>query len=174
MGEHEPQNHHQHIVKKLKHATTEDHIPEDMELQDGEPTTEALHIDHLSHGQRDYSPTCRIPVMPTPIYIWAMTMRRNMRASMSCFAPLQRMYLLSSVPRSKFPRRNILAFFSKWRGALIIKLLGKSISYRLLEQRVKEIWQLRRGFELSDLEEGYFIVRFYSREDYLHVLEGGP
>lgn len=28
--------------------------------------------------------------------------------------------------------------------------------------------------ELTDLEEGYFIVRFFNRNDYLHVFEGGP
>lgn len=39
---------------------------------------------------------------------------------------------------------------------------------------MRELWQLWKAFELTDLEEGFFIVRFYSREDYLHVLEGGP
>lgn len=30
------------------------------------------------------------------------------------------------------------------------------------------------GYELTDLAEGYYVVRFFSWEDYLHVLEGGP
>lgn len=77
-------------------------------------------------------------------------------------------------PRVEISKEKYISLFSKWRGALIVKLFGKSISFRVLEQRVRALWNLQQGFELTDLEEGYFIVRFYSRDDYLHVLEGGP
>lgn len=55
-----------------------------------------------------------------------------------------------------------------------MKLLGKSVSYRTIHQRMRDLWRLDHGFELTDLEDGYFIVRFFSPPDYLHVLEGGP
>lgn len=45
---------------------------------------------------------------------------------------------------------------------------------RILEQRVRDLWQLEHGCELIDLEKGFFLVRFYSREDYFHVLGKGP
>lgn len=33
---------------------------------------------------------------------------------------------------------------------------------------------MENGFHLIDIEGGFFIARFYSRDDYLHVLEDGP
>lgn len=56
-------------------------------------------------------------------------------------------------------------------GALIIKLLGKSISYRILEQRMRDLWQLQYGHKLVDLVNNFYVVCFFSHNDY-HVLEG--
>lgn len=43
-----------------------------------------------------------------------------------------------------------------------------------MQQRTASLWNLPQGCELIDLEGGYYVVRFFSREDYMHVLEGGP
>lgn len=43
-----------------------------------------------------------------------------------------------------------------------------------MQQRTTTLWNLEKGHELIDLEGGYFVVRFFTRADYLHVLEGGP
>lgn len=75
-------------------------------------------------------------------------------------------------PRVEISKEKYISLFSKWRGALIVKLLGKFVSYRVLDQRVRELWNLEKGFELTDLEAGYFIVRFFSQQDYCHVLRG--
>lgn len=53
-------------------------------------------------------------------------------------------------------------------------MLGRTINYKILEQRIRDLWQLELGFELTYLVEGYNVVCFYSRSDYLRVLEGGP
>lgn len=57
---------------------------------------------------------------------------------------------------------------------MILKPSGKVVNYRMMENRLRDIWPLEHGFELTNLEEGYFIARFFSRMDYLTVLEGGP
>lgn len=62
--------------------------------------------------------------------------------------------------------------FQPWRGALVLKLLGKSISYRVLEQRTWNLWNLELGYELIDLEQGLYLARFFSQEDYFKVFEG--
>lgn len=77
-------------------------------------------------------------------------------------------------PRVEISKEKYISLFKQWRGAMILKLLGKTVSYRVLEQRVRELWQLELGFELTDLVEGYYVVRFFSRHDYLYVLKGGP
>lgn len=53
-------------------------------------------------------------------------------------------------------------------------MLGKSVGYWILNQRLRDLWQLEHGYELTGLEEYFYIVRFFSKEDYLKVLEGGP
>lgn len=60
-----------------------------------------------------------------------------------------------------------------WRRALIIKVLGRTVSFCVLQQRLPILWSLSAGCEIIDLEEGYYIVRFYAKGDYEHVLEGG-
>lgn len=47
------------------------------------------------------------------------------------------------------------------------------MGYRTLDQRLRDLWQLENGFELTDLEGNFYIARFFSRNDYLRVLEGG-
>lgn len=61
-----------------------------------------------------------------------------------------------------------------WRKALIIKVFGRSVSFKVLEQRIRDICKLERDCEIIDLESGFFLTRFYSKRDYLHVLNNGP
>lgn len=44
----------------------------------------------------------------------------------------------------------------------------------MIDQRLRDLWPLEKGFELTNLTENFFIVRFFCRQDYMHVLEGGP
>lgn len=48
------------------------------------------------------------------------------------------------------------------------------MSYKVLEQRTKDLWKLEWGCELIDLEKGFYVARFYSEADYNRVLEEGP
>lgn len=61
-----------------------------------------------------------------------------------------------------------------WRRALIIKVVGKVFNFKILEPRIEQLWQLERGCELVDMQKGHLVARFYSKDDYLKVLEGGP
>lgn len=56
----------------------------------------------------------------------------------------------------------------------MIKLLGKSMSLKFLEPRIRSLWKLEIGCEIIDMDNDYFCMRFYSRRDYFHVLERGP
>lgn len=52
--------------------------------------------------------------------------------------------------------------------------LGRNITFRVFEQKVKNLWHLNLGCEIIDMEQESSVVRFYCREDYIHVLEEGP
>ena len=46
-----------------------------------------------------------------------------------------------------------------------MKVLSKKVGFRVLESRLREKWNLHEGFELLDLEKGFFLSR---------ILEEGP
>ncbi|KAL4286763.1 hypothetical protein AHAS_Ahas19G0118700 [Arachis hypogaea] len=61
-----------------------------------------------------------------------------------------------------------------WKHTLIIKLLGRSISYGVLKRRLDTMWAKSRGLDLIDLGNDFFVVRLFNEDDYWYVLEGGP
>ena len=61
-----------------------------------------------------------------------------------------------------------------WRLALIIKLLGKIVSFNVLMSRVTLMWKLTGDFELIDLGHGYYVVKFANLEDRSKVMIEGP
>lgn len=61
-----------------------------------------------------------------------------------------------------------------WRKTLIVKVLGRPISYTYLCNRLKQLWSLTRSFQAVDLGNGYFCIKFSHHPDYEHVLCDGP
>jgi hypothetical protein len=61
-----------------------------------------------------------------------------------------------------------------WHDSLIIKLLGRNIGYYQLNTRLKGTWKLTGGFELMDVDNGFFMVKFDLEEDRAKVISGGP
>lgn len=61
-----------------------------------------------------------------------------------------------------------------WKEALVVKLLGKSIGFHTMRDRLHRIWKLLAGFELMDIGHGYFMVKFDLEGDRTKVMEEGP
>lgn len=61
-----------------------------------------------------------------------------------------------------------------WHMALVVKLLGRNVSYRVLSQRLSDMWTQNRRLDIVDIEDGFYVVRFLRKEDYTYVLENGP
>ncbi|KAK2981990.1 hypothetical protein RJ640_007582 [Escallonia rubra] len=77
-------------------------------------------------------------------------------------------------PRIRISPEEMKRLWSPWRRGLIVKLLGRTVGFRLLYQRMKSLWKLRGDFEAVDLGNDFYVVRFQTREDYAHVLLDGP
>ena len=76
------------------------------------------------------------------------------------------------LPTIRFSTRVHSLFNSRFR--LTLAVLGKPIGYRPLLGRLPSFWDLKVLFQLIDLENAFFLVKFHLEEDYLRVLEGGP
>ena len=60
------------------------------------------------------------------------------------------------------------------KQAVVVRLLGRSIGYKLLSSKIKDLWQPRHGYKIIDLEKDYYMVKFDAMEDYQGALLKGP
>lgn len=61
-----------------------------------------------------------------------------------------------------------------WREALIIKLLGKNLGFRIMQSKLSATWKLSGGFDLMDVDNGFYMVKFDLEADREKVISGGP
>ncbi|XVF20850.1 hypothetical protein REPUB_Repub12eG0038500 [Reevesia pubescens] len=61
-----------------------------------------------------------------------------------------------------------------WANCLIIKLLGRSIGFKLLDEKIRKLWNPKADYELIDLGDGFFLVRFTSLDDMHFAMDKGP
>lgn len=78
------------------------------------------------------------------------------------------------IPKVRFTKEIMQKLCTPWQNALIIKLLGKSINYRTLTQRLQQEWKTEAEFELIDVDLGYYIAKFTNNRDCAKILTGGP
>ncbi|KAI4324155.1 hypothetical protein L6164_023716 [Bauhinia variegata] len=60
-----------------------------------------------------------------------------------------------------------------WVDTLVVKLLGKILSYNLLKDKQKRVWKLQSDFDLMAIANGYFMVKFNLEDDREQVVNGG-
>jgi len=61
-----------------------------------------------------------------------------------------------------------------WKDALVVKLLGKSLGYNTMKNKLENVWKLTGGFELMNVGNSYYMVKFDGVEDKNKVINGGP
>ncbi|OMO49887.1 Endonuclease/exonuclease/phosphatase [Corchorus capsularis] len=62
----------------------------------------------------------------------------------------------------------------QWEDCLIVKLLGRTISYTVLADRLEKLWKPKGDWELIDLGSGFYLAKFYAQEDLKFVVDEGP
>ncbi|CAN0904379.1 hypothetical protein LINGRAHAP2_LOCUS23067 [Linum grandiflorum] len=61
-----------------------------------------------------------------------------------------------------------------WRSTLVVKGLGRRIPYSVLAPRLNFHWARDGPLKKSDLQNGCYLVRFKSKQDYEWAIVGGP
>lgn len=61
-----------------------------------------------------------------------------------------------------------------WMNAVVVKLLGRSIGYEALCNRLEALWGGSQGFSVIDLENNFYLVWFRNESDAHHALTQGP
>ncbi|KAL4324061.1 hypothetical protein GQ457_11G028370 [Hibiscus cannabinus] len=78
------------------------------------------------------------------------------------------------LPKIRFSGRVHDVIDEKLANSVIIRLLGKTIGYRALLNRIQTLWNPIGELQLIDMENEYFLVRFANEEEFVKVLSGGP
>ena len=55
-----------------------------------------------------------------------------------------------------------------------MKLVGKIVGLSYMQSKLAQLWRLERRMDCIDLSYGFFLVRFYSKEDLERVVKRGP
>lgn len=59
-----------------------------------------------------------------------------------------------------------LSLYCPWQQAIIIKLLGKKISYTNLKTKLNSIWQLDATLQLMDVGYDFYLIKLQKLENY--------
>ena len=62
----------------------------------------------------------------------------------------------------------------RWCKAVIVKLVGRSVSFSYMQSKLNQIWKPEGRIDVVDLSYGFFLVPFFSKEDLKSVLKRGP
>ncbi|RYR43110.1 hypothetical protein Ahy_A08g039539 [Arachis hypogaea] len=65
-------------------------------------------------------------------------------------------------------------WYKPWKNALMVKVLGKRVSFSFMEQRLRRDWEGKGKIHVIDMNHDYFLVHFSDEEDYAHALMEGP
>lgn len=65
-------------------------------------------------------------------------------------------------------------FHQRWRQSLIVKLWGRTVGYNYLKKKLESLWHPKAFMDLVALENEYFLVKFYSTEDFEYARDQGP
>ncbi|RYR25947.1 hypothetical protein Ahy_B02g060002 [Arachis hypogaea] len=61
-----------------------------------------------------------------------------------------------------------------WKRSLIVKPLGKNLNLQAMEMWVSKRWAKKDVVRVMNLEENFFLIRFFNQEDYSHALFKRP
>ncbi|MBA0630553.1 hypothetical protein Godav_002640 [Gossypium davidsonii] len=81
---------------------------------------------------------------------------------------------INGIPAIDFSERLRNILVRDMETTVVVKLLGRNIGYGVLLNRISSLWKPSQPFRLMDVENGYYLVRFQSRDDYDLALTQGP
>lgn len=61
-----------------------------------------------------------------------------------------------------------------WKDSLVIKLLGKSMGYNMMKEKLKKVWKPYGCFDILDVDNGFYMVKFDREADREKALSEGP
>ncbi|XP_031124243.1 uncharacterized protein LOC116026956 [Ipomoea triloba] len=61
-----------------------------------------------------------------------------------------------------------------WQHTLIVKVLGRKVSYSYLKQRLQKMWKPESSFDLIAIDQDFYLAKFEAFQDYEFAKYEGP
>lgn len=61
-----------------------------------------------------------------------------------------------------------------WKDSVVIKLLGKTIGYSMMKEKLKRVWKPAGCFDIMDVDNGFYMVKFDLAADREKAISDGP
>ncbi|KAH1131559.1 hypothetical protein J1N35_002937 [Gossypium stocksii] len=81
--------------------------------------------------------------------------------------------IVNGIPAIDFSERIQQILLKGMEHTIVLKLLERNIGYGALNNRINSLWNLSKPFHLIDIENGYYLAKFHSIDDYTKVLSQG-
>jgi hypothetical protein len=78
------------------------------------------------------------------------------------------------LPRVSMDDKLFQDLCNPWKEALVVKLLGKNVGYNMMKDRLKTLWRLAGGFEIMDVDNGFYMVKCELLADREKIMSDGP
>lgn len=85
-----------------------------------------------------------------------------------------REYVYDPCPEIKVSDTELEKWSEPWKETLVVSLLGKKVSFKMLENKLKHEWARKGKLHITDMPKKIFVVQFTSTDDYKHALMEGP
>lgn len=66
---------------------------------------------------------------------------------------------VNGIPTISFSKRMQQILVRDMASIVVVKLLGRNISYTLLQNKIHSLWKLTHSFQLIDVDNGYFFCK---------------
>lgn len=61
-----------------------------------------------------------------------------------------------------------------WKDSFVIKLLGKKVGYNMMKEKLQRVWKPIGGFDILDVDNGFYMAKFDIVADREKVIYEGP
>ena len=73
-----------------------------------------------------------------------------------------------------FENNLVEAMVVPWKDSLVVKILGLFMGFTAMREKLRNIWKLSANFDIMDVGNGYFMVKFDNQVDREKVIKEGP
>ncbi|CAN0870547.1 hypothetical protein LINGRAHAP2_LOCUS9562 [Linum grandiflorum] len=77
-------------------------------------------------------------------------------------------------PRINFEDKLEEELCHSWRFSLVVKVYGRTVGYHYLTNKLGTLWQPLGEWEVLDVGNGFFVVKFHEEDDMIAAFTGGP